>query len=81
MKKELSRNVVEVTRKNDRDMAIVLTLGKKVIRTICSHRLPSGRPDPDKVCFYDEMASKWDLGNSREIIIIKGDFNGCVEKC
>ena len=39
-------------------MAIVLTLGRKVIGIICAYGPQSGRPDTDKVCFYDEMASE-----------------------
>ena len=35
----------------------------------------------EKVRFNDEMASEWDLGSSREMIVSLGDFNGHVEKC
>ena len=41
----------------------------------------SGRPDTEKVRFYDEMANEWDLGSSSEIIFSLMDFNGRVEKC
>ena len=34
-----------------------------------------------KVCFYNKMASEWDLGSSREIIVSLWDFNGHVGKC
>ena len=60
-------------------MAIVLTLGKEVMRIICAYGPQSGRPDAEKVC-YDEMASEWDLGSSSEINVSLGDFNGHVEK-
>ena len=33
----------------------------------------SGRPDAEKVHFYDEMGSEWDLGSSSEIIVSLGD--------
>ena len=36
MKEKISENVVEVRRKSDRVMAIVLTLGREVI--ICAYR-------------------------------------------
>ena len=74
MKEEISGNVVEVRRKSDRVMAIVLTLGREVMRVICSYGPQSGRPDAEKVRFYDEM------GSSSEIIVSLGDFNGHVGK-
>ena len=81
VKEEISGNVVEVRRKSDRVMAIVLTLRRKVMRVICEYGPPSGRPDAEKVHFYNEMGSEWDLGSSGEIIVSLGDFNGHVGKC
>ena len=63
-----------------RVMAIVLTLGREVMRVICAYGPQSGRPDAQKVHFYDEMGSEWDLGSSSEIIVSLGDFNGHVGK-
>ena len=71
---------MEVRRKSDRVMSIVLTLGRKVMRIICAYGPQSGRPDAEKVRFYDEMGSEWDLGSSSEIIVSLGDFNGHVGK-
>ena len=70
---------MEVRRKSDRVMAIVLTLGREVMRIICAYGPQSGRPDTEKVRFYDEMASERDLGSSSEIISL-GNFNGHVGK-
>ena len=58
VKEEISGNVVEVRRKSDSVMAIVLTLGREVIRIICAYGPLSGKPDTEKVHFYDGMASK-----------------------
>ena len=41
----------------------------------------SGRPDTEKVRFYDEMTSEWDFGSFSEIIVSLRDFNGHVGKC
>ena len=49
VKEEISGNVVEVRRKSGRVMAIVLTLGREVMRVICAYRPLSGRPDAEKV--------------------------------
>ena len=81
MKEEISGNVVEVRRKSDRVMAIGLTLGREVMRVICAYGPQSGRPDAEKVYFYDEMGSEWDLGSSSEIIVSLGNINGHVGKC
>ena len=52
-----------------------------MIRIICAYGPQSGRPDAEKVHFYDEMGSEWDLGSCSEIIVSLGDFNGHVGKC
>ena len=73
MKEEISGNVVEIGRKRDRVMAIVLTLGREVIHIICMFGPQSGRPDAEKVRFHDEMGEReWDLGSSSEIIVSLG---------
>ena len=58
VKEEISGNFVEVRRKSDRVMAIVLTLGREVMHIICAYGPQSGRPDVKKVRLYDEMASE-----------------------
>ena len=59
VKEEISGNVVEVRRKNDKVMAIVLTLGREVMRIIiCAYGPQSGRLDTEKFRFYGEMASE-----------------------
>ena len=49
-------------------MAMVLILGKEVIK-IGAYRLQSGRPDTEKVCYYDETASEWDWE-----VLVKSSF-------
>ena len=58
VKEEISGKVVEVRRKTDRVMATVLTLGKEVIHIMCAYGPQSGRPDTEKLRFYDETASE-----------------------
>ena len=41
----------------------------------------SRKIDIEKVPFYDEVASEWELGNSSEIIFSKGYYNGHMGKC
>ena len=56
MKKEISGNVVEVRKKSDSVIAIVLTLGRALMLIICAYGPQSRRPDTKKVPFYNEMA-------------------------
>ena len=37
MKEEISGNVVKVTRKSDRVITVVLTLGREVVQIICAY--------------------------------------------
>ena len=68
---------MEVRRKSDRVIAIVLTLGREVMRIYATKRKARRREGS----FYDEMRSEWDLESSSEIIVFLGDFNGHVTKC
>ena len=81
MKEEISENAVKVRRKSGRAMAVVLTLNREVIRITCAYGPQSGRPDIEKVRFYNEMASEWDLGSSSKVIVSLVDFNEHVGKC
>ena len=42
-------------------MAILLTLGREVMRIICAYGSQSQRPNAEKVRFYDKMGSEWDF--------------------
>ena len=81
MKEEISGNVGEVRRKNDKVMTIVLTLGREVMHIIHVYGPQSERPDTEKFRFYNETVSERDLGSSSEIILSLGDFNRHVGKC
>ena len=63
MKEEISKKVVEVKRKSDRVMAIVLTLGREVMRIIFGYGPQSGRPETEKVCFY----KKWRVSGTWKV--------------
>ena len=80
VKEEVSRNAVYDRRKSNSIMTIVLTLGRKVIRIICACGSQSERPDTEKVCFYDKVASGRELESSNEIIISMENFIGHVGK-
>ena len=49
---------MEVRRKSDRVMAIVLTFGRETMQIIYVYGPQSRRPDLEKDRFYDKMASE-----------------------
>ena len=78
MKEELCDNVVEVRRKSDRVMAMVLAFEEEVIRVICGYGPQVGRSRCEKDQFYNDVASEWDLQNPSEVVLGLGNFNGHV---
>ena len=78
VKEELCEKVVEVRRKSDRVMAIVMAFEEEVVRVICGYAPQRGRIDVEKEQFYDDMASEWDLRSKDELVLGLGDFNGHV---
>ena len=60
---------------------LVIALGREVMPIICAYGPQSGRPDKDKLHFYDEVAGEWEFGSFSEIIVSLGDFYGHVGKC
>ena len=58
VKQELSKEVIEVQRKSDRAMAMVLVFEEEVIRVICAYAPQVGRSECKKDKFYNDMASR-----------------------
>ena len=65
---------MDVRRKSDRVMVVVLALGKQVIRVIAYGPL-AGRPLEEKHRFYDELAGEYEQQNPSEMVFGMGDFN------
>ena len=80
VKEELCEKVVEVRRKSDRVMTVVMALEEEVVRIICVNGPQSGRTCAEKECFYDDLGSEWDLQSMGELVLRMGDFNGHVGK-
>ena len=77
MKEELSEKVVEVRRKSDKVMTVMMALKEEVVRIICVYGLQSGRTGAEKERFYDDFRSEWDLHSMGEhamkIVVVKVD--------
>ena len=80
VKEELCEKVVEVRRRSDRVMSIVMVFEEEVLRVICGYGPQSGRTNAEKDQFYDALASEWELHNEGELVLGMGDFNGHVGK-
>ena len=80
VKEELCEKVVEVRRKSDRVMTVVMALEEEVVRIICVYGLQSGRTGAEKERFYDDLRSEWDLHSMGELVFSMGDLNGHVGK-
>ena len=78
MKEEFCEKVVEVGRKSDRGMTMVLAFEEEVTRVICAYAPLVGRSECEKDQFYNGMASEWDLQNFGEVVLGLGNFNGHV---
>ena len=80
VKEDLCEKLVEVRRKSDRVMTVVLAFEEEVVRIICVYGPQSGRTSAEKERFYDELRSEWDLHSMGELVLGMGDFNGHVGK-
>ena len=80
VKEELCEKVIEVRRRSDRVMAVVLVFEEEVVRVICGYGPQSGRDSDDKEKFYDELAEEWEVSKENELVLGLGDFNGHVGK-
>ena len=73
VKEELCEKVVEVRRKSDRAMTVVMALEEEVVRIICVYGSQSGRMGAEKERFYDDLRSEWDLHDMGELVLDKMD--------
>ena len=80
MKEGLCEKVVEVRRRSDRVMTVVMVLEEEVLRIICVYGPQSGRTAAEKEHFYDDLRSEWDLHSVGELVLGMGDFNVHVGK-
>ena len=61
VKEELCEKLVEVRRKSDRVMTVVLAFEEEVVRIICVYGPQTGRTSVEKEHFYNELSSECDL--------------------
>ena len=74
VKEERLKNVVEVRKRGARVMAIVLVFTLEVVRIICAYAPQSGRTMKEKNEFYDNLAGKQEMPNTKEFVLAMGDL-------
>ena len=80
VKEDLCEKVVEVRRRSDRVMTVVMVLEEEVLRIICVYGPQRGRMAAEKEHFYDDLRSELDLHSVGELVLGMADFNGYVGK-
>ena len=65
VKEEVCEKVVDVRRKSDRAMVVVLAFGEQVVRVISAYGPQAGRPLEEKHRFFDDLAEMEDWFQSR----------------
>ena len=77
---ELCEKVVEVLRKSDRVMTVVMAFEEEVVRILCAYDPQSGRTSAEKERFMMRWRAMWDKKNAGELVLGLGYFNGHVGK-
>ena len=80
IKEELCEKVVEVRRKSDRIMAMVLAFEGELVRLICAYGPQGVRALVEKNHFYEEMKDEWSVKSNDEIVLNLKNFNGHIGK-
>ena len=78
MIEELCKKIVEVWRKSDRVMPMVLPFEEEVSRVICAFAPQVGKSECEKDQFYNDMTNEWHFQSAGEVFLDPGDFNGHV---
>ncbi|XP_022007321.1 craniofacial development protein 2-like [Helianthus annuus] len=77
---ELHKNVIEVTRHNDRIMVLRLVLGEQVVTVVCAYAPQAGLGDQEKREFWDCLDVVVRAIPREEKVFIGGNFNGHIGK-
>ena len=80
VKDELCKKVVEVRRRCERVMTVVMVLEEEVLRIISVYGPQSYRATAEEEHFYDDLRSEWDLHSMGELVLGMSDLNAHVGK-
>ena len=80
VEEELCGDVIEVRRKSERIVVVVMVCGKQVTRVVSCYAPQVGREEEEKDKFYFDLAQELELKGPKELLVVAGDFNGHVGK-
>ena len=80
VKEELCGDVIEVRRKSERIVVVVMLCGKQVTRVVSCYAPQVGRQEEEKDKFYFDLTEELELKGPNEFLVVAGDFNGHVGK-
>ena len=78
IKSDLKDNVIEVHRYNDRMMSIKVVIGQKIWNVFSIYAPQVGRPEQEKIEFWESFEDEIGRIPESEVLMIGGDVNGHV---
>ena len=75
---EHKENIVSVTRKNNRIMAIRMIIGETIMNIICVYAPQTCCEEEEKVEFWQDLDALWTEISDDERTLIAGDLNGHI---
>ena len=78
MSSEHKENIICVTRKNDRIMAIRMIIGETIINIICVYAPQTGCEEEEKVEFWQDLDALWTEISDDKRTLIADDLNGHI---
>ncbi|KAK4299957.1 hypothetical protein Pmani_027812 [Petrolisthes manimaculis] len=71
-------NIINVTRKNDRIIAVRLIIGEMIVNVISAYAPQVGGDEDEKDRFWQDLDRVWEGIPNEERIVVAGDLNGHV---
>ena len=78
VEERLVDKVIEVRRRSDRVIVVIMMIEKVVVRVISGYAPQQGREEREKDQFYDELSEEIGFAGSDEFVLLLGDLNGHV---
>ncbi|ESO11454.1 hypothetical protein HELRODRAFT_183148 [Helobdella robusta] len=78
VKEELVEKVLEVRRRSNGVIVVVMVFGKVIVRVISGYAPQQSRKEEEKDRFYDDVSDEIGQAGLNEFVVLLGDLNGHV---
>ncbi|ESN90771.1 hypothetical protein HELRODRAFT_182599 [Helobdella robusta] len=78
VREELLEQVLEVRRRSNGVIVVVMVFGKVIVRVISGYAPQQSRKEEEKDRFYDDVSDKIGQAGLNEFVVLLGDLNGHV---